>query len=185
VTLTVKQRAEYVATFRHVHVFFMEMLARWTPSTPEMEAKLLLGRDIWEQAQQADTLGRRTQELRAKLHFSLPPTAGYRDFLQRLASLEASADRLAGFYDVALPGLARRYEVFLAQTDPLLDAPSVGIVQRILAELAAMRERADELRRSLPALRATSDLAALAVLERSDSSIVAGRSPNQAEEAVA
>lgn len=179
-TLTVKQRADCIATFRHVHVHCMETLARWTPAVPEMEAKLLLGRDIWELAQQADLLGKRTQELRAKLHFSLAPTAAYGEFLQRLAALQATPDRLAGFYDVALPGLARRYETFLAQTDALLDAPSVVIVQRILADIGAMRARADTLRTRLPALRSHAAPAGLADLERQDEAIVAGRGATEA-----
>ena len=48
-TLTVKQRAETIGTFRYIHVQMMETLARWTPTTPEMEVKVLFGRDIWEE----------------------------------------------------------------------------------------------------------------------------------------
>lgn len=174
-TLTVKQRADHVATFRHVHVAYMETLARWTPAVAEMEAKLLLGRDIWETAQQADLLGKRTAELRARLHFTLTPTAAYSAFLQQLDALQSTPDRLGGFYDIALPGLARRYERFLAATDALMDAPSVVIVQRVLLDLVAMRSRADELRRRLPALAPTSALASLAAQECADVDFVAGR----------
>ena len=40
--------------------WMMETTARWTPITPEMEAKVMMGRHIWEFAQMADALGKRT-----------------------------------------------------------------------------------------------------------------------------
>ena len=36
-SLSVKLRGEYVATFRAIEVHLMEMLAAWVPTTPEME----------------------------------------------------------------------------------------------------------------------------------------------------
>ena len=68
-SLSVQDRAEYVATFRFIQVFLMETLARWVPQTPEMEVKVLFGRHIWDLAQQADGLGKRGYELRAPLAF--------------------------------------------------------------------------------------------------------------------
>src|SRR5205823_5337431 len=49
-SLSVQQRAEFVATFRFIQVFLMETIARWVPQTPEMEVKVLFGRHIWELA---------------------------------------------------------------------------------------------------------------------------------------
>jgi hypothetical protein len=42
-----RDRADTIATFRWVSVHLMEMLARWVPSTPELEVKILFGRHIW------------------------------------------------------------------------------------------------------------------------------------------
>jgi hypothetical protein len=46
---------------------------------------------------------------------------------------------VAGFYDVLLHDVASRLEAYLAQTDELLDAPSVEIIRRILADLERMQ----------------------------------------------
>ena len=62
IKLNVKQRANTVGTLRFVSVFLMETLARWIPTTPEMEVKMLLSRQVWRMAQQADRLGRRGRE---------------------------------------------------------------------------------------------------------------------------
>ena len=73
-TLNVAQRGTHVATFRWIEVRLMETLAAWTPTTPEMEAKLLFGAHIWDAAQHADILGKRAHELRLPLqHSSRPP----------------------------------------------------------------------------------------------------------------
>ena len=48
--LTVKGRAQFGATMRHLHVWLMETLAAWVPTSPEMEAKLLFGEHVWDAA---------------------------------------------------------------------------------------------------------------------------------------
>ena len=46
--LSVPDRAAAIATFRFIEVKLMELVATWTPSTPEMEAKVMFGRHIWD-----------------------------------------------------------------------------------------------------------------------------------------
>lgn len=150
--LTVKQRAETIATFRFIEIHLMETLARWTPSTPEMEVKVLFGRHVWETAQHADILGKRTYELRAPMHFTQKPSDEYLDFLTRLAAVDGAGNRLHVFYDVMLPALAKRYETYIAMTDTLLDAPSVKVIHRILGDMTTMRAEADGLRKEIPQL---------------------------------
>jgi len=61
---SVVERCNTIATFRRISIWLMETTARWTPITAEMEVKVTLGRHIWEYAQMADALGKRTFELR-------------------------------------------------------------------------------------------------------------------------
>lgn len=151
--LTVKQRGQKVATFRFIEVRLMEILSAWVPSTPEMEAKLLFGAHIWDTAQAADALGKRTYELRMPLQHSLTPAADFLEVLDQLAAAQSAAQRIAAFYDVVLPGLAARYRKYLAATDALMDAPTVRIIERILETGARMMREANELRAELPALK--------------------------------
>jgi len=151
--LTVKQRGQNVATFRFIEVRLMEILSAWVPSTPEMEAKLLFGAHIWDTAQAADALGKRTYELRMPLQHSLKPAAGYLQVLDTLASADGAASRIAAFYDVMLPGLAARYGNYLGATDSLMDAPTVRIIERILETGARMMREANKLRDELPTLK--------------------------------
>jgi len=143
---TVRARADCVATFRYASVFMMETLARWVPTTPELEVKILMGRHIWEFAQHADHLGRRTHELRAAPHFTREPVPGYARALRRLADVAFTGDRVDGFYDVAMPDLESRLRRYLDETDRMIDEPSVRILERVLTDYERMRRERDEMR---------------------------------------
>jgi hypothetical protein len=151
--LTVKERGQFVATMRYVQVWLMETLAAWVPTTPEMEVKLLLGEHIWDVAQHADTLGKRTFELRLPLQHSLRPVDAYLDFLAEIAAISPTPQRIAAVYDVLLPALAARYRHYLDQTDALSDAPTVRLLERDLADTTRMVEASRALRHELPSLQ--------------------------------
>lgn len=151
-TLTVRERADTIGTLRYISVFAMETLARWVPTTPDLEAKIVFGRHIWEFAQHADALGRRTHELRAAMHYSPSPLPAYLAALDAMRALDATGARVAACYDALVPDLGARYEGYIAATDAFLDEPSVRVVERILADFPRMREDVAALRRERPAL---------------------------------
>src|ERR1700693_5041457 len=99
VSLSVKEKAEYLGVFRWIEVFLMETLASWVPTTPEMEIKVLFGRHVWELAQNADGLGKRTFEMRAPLHYTVRPLDSMATFLEGLRGLQLqkTGDRVYGF----------------------------------------------------------------------------------------
>jgi hypothetical protein len=136
--MSVKLRAEYIGTFRWLEVYLMETIAGWIASIPEMEAKILLGRHVWQCAQNADSLGKRAFELRKPLHYSVAPSIEYEAFLERSRSIETAPDRLAIFYKSVLPGLIDKYRTYLAWTNPLMDEPSVIGIENNLARIDQM-----------------------------------------------
>lgn len=147
--MTVNDRARAVGTFRFIEVKLMELVAAWTPITPEMEVKVMFGRHIWDFAQHADALGKRTFELRQKEHYTLPADPGYVALMNRVAQTQGTAERLSALYEALLPGLVRRYETYIAETDPILDEPTVVIMQRIVADLNRQSAQARALTREL------------------------------------
>jgi hypothetical protein len=153
-TLSVQERGATLATFRFVQVELMETLARWVPTTPEMEVKLLFGTHIWEVAQHADALGKRVFELRMPLQHSLKPADVYCAVLGELSAASETVHKLAGFYEAFLPVLGDRYRRYLGRTDSLMDAPSVRIIERILEDHSRMFREHAALLAQLPALRA-------------------------------
>jgi hypothetical protein len=143
--LILREKAEYLATLRWLEVFLMETLARWVPTTPEMEVKVLFGRHLWDAAQHADALGKRTFELRAPLHYTLMPLAPYVSLMKDLASIEDTSGRIQAVYDVILPGFATRCQHYLRNSDSLLDAPSFQVVEACLDGYTRMRREREEL----------------------------------------
>lgn len=150
--LSVRERGDHVATFRWIEVYLMEMLASWVPTTPETEVKLVFGAHIWDVAQHADSLGKRTQELRLPLQHSLEPAGSYVQFLGDLAATVETNKRIAGFYDCVLPSLDRRFRGYLDRVDPLLDGPTLRILERIMHETARMTAESRALRDEVPAV---------------------------------
>lgn len=135
---SVKERAEFFGTFRWIEIQLMEMLARWVPTTPEMEIKVLFGRHVWDCAQHADYFGKRAFELRAPLHYSLPAVPEFAKLLADIAQLESTNDKLDAFYGVACPAIVRQYQLYVERTDPLMDEPSVRILENALRDYERM-----------------------------------------------
>jgi hypothetical protein len=98
-------------------------------------------------------------------------------FSEEFAATAATPRKIAGFYDVILPGLAARYQRYLASTDRLLDEPTVRVMERILDEFTRMQNESRALRDELPQLQLNEKewTARLAALEAADSDIVAHR----------
>jgi hypothetical protein len=145
-SLTVNDRVRAIATFRFIEVRLMEITAAWTPTTPEMEVKVLFGRHIFDFAQHADWLGKRTFELRKPEQYSLKPVDSYVGVIDALAAVEETDKRLSALYDVFIPALENRYRAYIEATDGLLDEPSVVIIERILIDFGRMRRDAERLR---------------------------------------
>ena len=169
--LNVRERGNHVATFRWIEVRLMETLARWVPTTPETEVKLVFGEHIWDCAQHADWLGKRTHELRLPLQYSLEPSRDYVAFLTELAATGDTSQRVAGFYDCVLPALERRFRAYLDDVDQLLDGPTVRILERILFDVERMKRAGQALREQVPAIAAV-DAAWLEAMRRRESVLV-------------
>ena len=148
-TLTVPERASSIATFRFIEVRLMELVAAWTPPTPEMEVKVMFGRHIWDFAQHADVLGKRTFELRLPEQHSKRPSEPYVALLDQALAVKGTSERLAVLYDAIMPGLESRYRAYISDTDPILDEPSILVLERILRDYEKQRREADAVRSAL------------------------------------
>jgi hypothetical protein len=168
---SVNERGRSVATFRYLSVWMMESIARWVPMIPEMEAKVMMGRHIWEYAQMADALGKRTFELRLPEQHSIAPTADYDAFLKDVAKTTTTGDRVAVFYDGIVPGLIARFKEYVAATDAILDEPTIVILQRNILDLERQRVEAAELQRELKLTSGAA--AAVAAREKTFANVVA------------
>lgn len=115
----------------------MRLLGGWIALTPELDAKLLFGRHVWDCAQHADLWGRRLPELRAPAQQSEPANDGVVAVLSLVQTAEAptqTVERVTAVYRVLKPHLATVYERHLAVANPVYEPPTRRILDRCLTE---------------------------------------------------
>jgi hypothetical protein len=115
----------------------MRVLGGWIALTPELPAKLLFGRHVWDCAQHADAWGRRLPELRSPAQQSEPANEGVARLMDRLETAEGprqTPERLAGVYRVLKPHLVTVYARHLEAANPVYEPPTRRILTRCLEE---------------------------------------------------
>jgi hypothetical protein len=136
----VEASARVVRHYRYAVERMMRTMAGWIALTPELSAKLLLGRQVWDSAQHADLWGRRLPELRAPAQVSEPSSGAFVAFMDVLESPVAphqTIERLVGLYRVLKPHLLAAYVAHLGRANPVYEPPT----RRLLARCAEDERR--------------------------------------------
>lgn len=135
--LGVEASARRVRHYRYVEERVMRMMAGWIALTPELPAKLLLGRQVWDCAQHADLWGRRLPELRAPAQVSESPGQAFARLLDAIEGRDAwgaTIERLTGVYRILKPHLVGAYAAHLAVANPVYEPPTRRILERCLTD---------------------------------------------------
>jgi hypothetical protein len=133
----VEDSARLVRHYRYAAERMMRVLGGWIALTPELSAKLLMGRHVWDNAQHADAWGRRLPELRAPAQVSEPPNAAFVAFMDALESPERpgqTAERVTGVYRVLKPHLLAAYQAHIERANPVYEPPTRRILERCIAD---------------------------------------------------
>jgi hypothetical protein len=134
---SVEASARLIRHYRYTEERLMRILGGWIALTPELPAKLLFGRHVWDCAQHADLWGKRLPELRAPAQQSEPSSERFVRFMDLLESAEdrrQTAERVTGAYRVLKPHLIAVYERHLAAANPVYEPPTRRILQRCIEE---------------------------------------------------
>jgi hypothetical protein len=135
--LSVDASARLIRHYRYVEERMMRVMGGWIALTPELPAKLLLGRHVWDCAQHADLWGRRLPELRTATQQSEPANEAVVRFMDTLEAEEGYAEtpeRLAGIYRVLKPHLLSVYINHRARANPVFEPPTRRILDRCVDE---------------------------------------------------
>ncbi|MCI0547087.1 MAG: hypothetical protein L0027_07360 [Candidatus Rokubacteria bacterium] len=133
----VEESARRLRAYRYMAERTMRALAGWIALTPELAAKLLLGRHVWDIAQHADAFGKRLLELRAPAQASAPATAGAVALMDAVEAPEApgeTVERLVGVYRVIKPHLLATYQWHLDRANPVYEPPTRRILGRCIED---------------------------------------------------
>lgn len=129
--------ARLCRNYRYAAERMTRIMAGWIALTPELSAKLLLGRHVWDNAQHADDWGRRLPELRAHAQESEPANDAFVAFMDAIEAPEAPGEtalRLAGVYRVLKPHLLAVYMRHLESANPIYEPPTCRILARCIED---------------------------------------------------
>jgi hypothetical protein len=129
--------ARLCRNYRYAAERMTRIMAGWIALTPELSAKLLLGRHVWDNAQHADDWGRRLPELRAHAQESEPANDAFVAFMDAIEAPEAPGEtalRLAGVYRVLKPHLLAVYVRHLESANPIYEPPTCRILARCIED---------------------------------------------------
>ena len=134
---SVDDSARRIRNYRYAEERMLRALGGWIALTPELPAKLLFGRHVWDCAQHADLWGKRLPELRAPAQQSEPANDRMVKFADLLESAEGpreTIERVAGVYRVLKPHLVTVYARHLANANPVYEPPTRRILERCIEE---------------------------------------------------
>ena len=123
--------------YRYACERMTRIMAGWIALTPELSAKLLLGRHVWDNAQHTDAWGRRLPELRAHAQESEASSEAFAQLMDAIEQPEEpgqSAERLAGVYRVLKPHLLAVYGEHRRRANPVYEPPTCRILDRCMED---------------------------------------------------
>lgn len=116
------------------------------------EAKKMLARHVWLDAEHADALRQRVLELRyPRVDVDLAVDRALLEVLVCLPSTRSDAEFLAGVYRVVKPAVLEAIDRYTAQSDPLDDAPSHRFLRQCRQELEEQLRESATVFEQLPA----------------------------------
>jgi hypothetical protein len=133
----VQDNAQRLHRFAYVEQRAMFIGAGHILSTPEWEAKVMLGRHLYEDAEHHHLLRVRIGELRrSDSSIDRVPDDALRAFMDEVLNARTSVELLTGLYGVAKPALLAAYQHHLDAINPLVDYPTGRVLRQIIAEEA-------------------------------------------------
>ncbi|PYN94316.1 MAG: hypothetical protein DMD91_28290 [Candidatus Rokuibacteriota bacterium] len=134
---SVEVSARRIRHYRYVEERMTRTMAGWIALTPELPAKLVLGRHVWDCAQHADAWGKRLPELRSPAQRSEPANDGVVRFMALVEAPDGpdqTAERLVSVYRVLKPHVLAVYERHLASANRVYEPPTIRILERCIAD---------------------------------------------------
>src|SRR4030095_4889384 len=134
-TFSAERSAQLLRNYRYVVERTMRALGGWIALTPELSAKLLMGRHVWDLAQHCDAFGQRLPELRSRAQVSEAANsavAALMDSVEDAEGPDQTVERLVGVYGVVKPHLLATYRDHLAHANPVYEPPTRRILARCI-----------------------------------------------------
>lgn len=130
----VSENAKILLRYEFIGRRLLRAMGGWLPGTARWEAKLLLGRMVWEDAEHVQALRNRILELRTSERIlDRAPSPNLALVLDELVLAEDWREFLTGV-SALKQALIEAYRRHIEQTQPLVDQPTVRMLRILIAE---------------------------------------------------
>jgi len=126
----VRQIAARLRCYAYAEIRLMEAQAGWLASIPQLELKIELSYQLYEDACHANEMIARLPEVGAFDRKVKPSSAQFVRFCNELTNTEDTLERLVGLYWVLRPHLAMLYRYNIESDDAVGDHPTVRLLTR-------------------------------------------------------
>ena len=135
----VVETARRVGNYKWIEMRLFEALGGWVATVPELDVKLVLGRQCYHHAWHAELWNKRLPELREMKteRLTLPPNdemIAFVDALREPEAPELTVEKLVGVYRVLLPRMIAAYTYHQNASSKITDAPTIRSLGFILQD---------------------------------------------------
>jgi hypothetical protein len=133
------ESARRVGNYKWIEMRLFEALGGWVATVPELDVKLVLGRQCYHHAWHAELWNKRLPELREMKTERLtePPNDEMIKFVDAVRDPEApelTIEKLVGVYRVLIPRKIAAYTFHMNATSRITDAPTIRSLNFILQD---------------------------------------------------
>jgi len=133
---SVESNAKALQRYRFIHEGLLRIAAGHLPAREDWDIKAALGKHLYEDAEAADKLRTRITELRTPgAALQREPDAALGLLLDELIHAGDDLELMAGIYGVVKPAMLLAYRSHMANTQQIVDQPTIRIVRSILLDL--------------------------------------------------
>ncbi|MCW3047819.1 MAG: hypothetical protein JWO74_2103 [Solirubrobacterales bacterium] len=129
----VDENAIRFSNYFHVLRELVHLTCGWLPLVPRFEDKLALGEHLHDDARAVTKVKRRLYELRHPSDYPGAPGAELTTLLDAMNAAGKPQEYLDVAYGQVKPALARAIRTHLDALDPVIDEPSLRLLQQVLA----------------------------------------------------
>jgi hypothetical protein len=135
----VVESARRVGNYKWIEMRLFEALGGWVATVPELDVKLVLGRQCYHHAWHAELWNKRLPELREMNteRLTQPPNddmVAFVDAMREPEAPELTIEKLVGIYRVLLPRKIAAYTFHMNATSKITDAPTIRSLNFILQD---------------------------------------------------
>ncbi|MEH6993182.1 hypothetical protein V7075_10740 [Neobacillus drentensis] len=133
---SVEKNAKVIQRYRYIHENLITIAAGHLPAREDWDLKVALGKHLYEDAEATDQLRKRLSQLRTSAQFiNRDPDPSLSLLMEELIQANNDLELTIGIYDVIKPALIQTYKKHIAETQQIVDQPTIRILRSIIIDL--------------------------------------------------